>query len=155
MKNEMKQTGLRGHIGSDRPLALTEPAAGLPGELVSEAEIRVLVDSFYEAVRRDEVLGPIFAKRVKDWSVHLPKMYDFWSTVVRRTGRYSGRPFETHQAIVELTPAHFERWLSLWEATVRRVFPAARHEVIGAFTIAARRMAASMSARLGLPGASG
>lgn len=112
---------------------------------VTEADIRALVDAFYAGVREDDLLGPVFERHVKDWSVHLPKMYAFWGTVILHTGRYSGRPLEVHQAIPELSPPLFERWLALWERTV-----AARFDPVTAeqFVIAARRMAASMMARL-------
>lgn len=135
---------------SAHTLPLTEPGgtSAAPNDAISESEIRVLVDSFYDAVRQDDLLGPVFAQHVQDWSLHLPKMYDFWSTVVRRTGRYAGRPFEAHQAIPGLTSAHFDRWLALWEATVSRVFAFPRAHAREAFVVAARRMAASMSARL-------
>lgn len=130
-----------------RPLPLTESFArtGLLG-LVSEADIRSLVDLFYERVRGDDTLGPIFARHVTDWSLHLPKMYDFWSTVILKSGRYAGRPFEAHERIPGLKPMHFERWLALWEQTVNRVID---EKARGAFVIAAQRMAASISSRLG------
>ncbi len=136
-----------------RALTLTEfrgmgTMIGGVGDSVSEGEIRILVDSFYEAVRRDDLLGPVFARHVRDWSLHLPKMYDFWSTVVRRTGRYAGRPFEAHKAIPGLTAAHFDRWLALWEATVIATIAPTRSTIRDAFINAARRMGASMSARL-------
>lgn len=138
--------------GAGRGLPLTEPhgqpLAGTGGE-VSEDDIRRLVDSFYVAARDDGLLGPVFAVHVKDWSVHLPRMYDFWSTVVLRTGRYSGRPIDAHLALPNLTHAHFERWLSLWETTVARVIPRAARE---AFVSAAHRMGASMSFRILGPG---
>lgn len=134
---------------SGRHLPLTEPRGeNTAGEGVSEAEIRLLVDSFYQAVRRDDLLGPVFARHVRDWSLHLPKMYDFWSTVVRRTGRYAGRPFEAHRVLPDLTAAHFDRWLTLWEATVTATSAPARSATREAFIVAARRMGASMSARL-------
>lgn len=133
---------------ADRSLPLTEPAATTPGGAVSEAEIRVLVDAFYDSVRQDDLLGPVFARQVKDWSLHLPKMYDFWSTVVLRTGRYSGRPFEVHQAIPGLSTEHFDRWLMLWDATVNRVLAPPRVPARNAFVGAAQRMAGSMSSRL-------
>ncbi len=130
---------------SSTPLPLTEAIATVRAAGVTEQDIRTLVDRFYERVRGDDLIGPIFVERVVDWSVHLPKMCDFWSTVVRRTGRYSGRPYEAHQAIGGLTPAHFDRWLSLWESTVNRTIkPTARL----AFVESARRMAVSMSSRL-------
>ena len=130
----------------DLRLPLTEPVAdsGVAGT-VNEAEIRRLVDAFYGRVRKDAVLGPIFTQHVADWSTHLPKMYDFWSTVVLRTGRYSGRPIDVHRKLPEISLANFERWIGLWESTVEEVIGAPSRE---AFTTPARRMAASMAASL-------
>lgn len=134
------------HRDAGRPLPLTEPR-GNPdaGLLIDENAIRRLVDTFYDTVKRDDVLGPIFAAHVGDWSHHLPKMYDFWSTVVLRTGRYAGRPLEAHQRISGLRQDHFNRWIELWQQTVTRVIPPCGQE---AFITPARRMAASMSAVL-------
>lgn len=114
----------------------------------TESEIRQLVDTFYATIQTDAQLGPIFARHVKDWSLHLPKMYDFWSTVILRTGRYAGRPIEVHERIPELSRAHFDRWLSLWSQAVERVIP---HAARPGFIQAAERMALSMSARLATP----
>lgn len=145
----------RAGFASARPLPLAGPGrAGEPADgFVSEAAIRALVGSFYDEVRRDDLLGPVFARHIVDWSLHLPKMHDFWSAVARGTGRYAGRPLEVHRAIPDLSPAHFDRWLALWEATVSRVLASSGVATREMFVVAARRMAASMSARL--PGASG
>lgn len=127
-------------------LPMTEgPAAPAITSAVDEAMIRTLVDTFYTAVRDDDVLGPVFARHVADWSAHLPKMYDFWSSIVLRTGRYAGRPLEAHRRLAELTDAHFARWLDLWERTVASVVPPAART---AFTSPAQRMAASMASVL-------
>lgn len=140
---------MKGRAGSlawrMRELPLSE-ARGAAGELgVDEGTIRRLVDSFYAVVRDDDLLGPIFARHVKDWSAHLPKMYDFWSTVVLRTGRYAGRPVEAHERIPGIGAAHFTRWLELWGRTVSEVVPAGAR---GAFTVSADRMARAMLAQL-------
>lgn len=113
--------------------------------MISEAQIRTLVDTFYQSIRSDDLLGPIFDRHVKDWLLHLPKMYDFWSTVVLRTGRYAGRPIEVHERIPGLTAPHFQRWLALWTRTVQSVMPAPAQEM---FIASAQRMAQSMSDRL-------
>jgi len=131
---------------TDRELPLTEPVrADVPGLAIGESMIRSLVDAFYETIRADDLLGPIFARYIVDWSAHLPKMYDFWSTVVLRTGRYAGRPLEVHQRLPGLTPLHFDRWITLWKQTVARTVPPAAQN---AFVIPAERMALSMSAAL-------
>ena len=51
-------------------------------DLCSEEEIVQLGHGFYAAVRRDDVLGPIFDQHVKNWDAHLPTMVDFWSSAL-------------------------------------------------------------------------
>lgn len=126
------------------PLAGWTAESDTAGRLPTETQIRALVNSFYEVARRDDLLGPVFEEHVEDWSVHMPKLYDFWSAVVLRTGRYSGRPIDAHGGL-GLTPAHFARWMALWEDAVKRVIPPAAR---GAFTLPAGRMGAAMSSRL-------
>ena len=107
---------------------------------IDEPLIRRLVHGFYEAVRTDPLLGPIFAARVSDWDEHLAIMCDFWSGVALTTGRYKGRPMARHVAL-GLAPRHFERWLALFEAAAERLCP----PQAGAFFIArARRIAESL-----------
>jgi len=131
---------------SDHELPLTERAGTPPqGLSADELLIRTLVDSFYEAIRADAMLGPIFNANVKDWSVHLNKMYDFWSSMVLRSGRYSGRPIVAHLKLDGLTHEHFDHWLSLWRATVTRIAPPAAR---GPFIRAAENMAANMRASI-------
>ena len=36
-----------------------------------------MVESFYATIRADDVLGPIFAERIADWSAHLDRMKQF------------------------------------------------------------------------------
>lgn len=87
-------------------------------ERISEELIGRLVDSFYGRVRQDAVLGPIFVERLgEDWEPHLSKLRAFWSSVTLMSGRYRGKPQAAHLDL-RLEPAHFERWLALFEATV-------------------------------------
>ena len=86
-------------------------------ELCSEDEVAALVTNFYARVRDDEVLGPIFARHVRDWDLHLPKMVDFWSSALRRTARYRGTPMPVHNALPGLDAALFARWLRIFRAT--------------------------------------
>ncbi|GAB4386235.1 MAG: hypothetical protein Kow0022_14610 [Phycisphaerales bacterium] len=127
------------------PLPLTEHASGsrVPG--VDEQTVQCLVDAFYGSARRDDLLGPIFHNAIKDWSLHLLTMYDFWSAVVLRSSRYSGRPIDAHARLEGLERAHFARWLAIWEATVEREVPAESRD---AFIVPARRMAETMAMRL-------
>lgn len=83
-------------------------------EVCTEAEITALVHAFYARVRQDAVLGPIFETHVCDWNRHLAKLVDFWSAILRRTGRYSGDPLTKHAALPGLSRALFQRWLQVF-----------------------------------------
>lgn len=85
--------------------------------LCSEEEITQLVHAFYARVRQDEQLGPIFNAHVDDWDHHLAKLVDFWSSILLRTGRYSGTPMPKHAALPGLNADLFHRWLALFRQT--------------------------------------
>ena len=88
---------------------------------LSEPLIERLVHTFYGRIREDAVLGPIFELRLSGrWDAHLAKMVDFWSSIAMKSGRYSGQPHVAHQGL-GLEPAHFQRWLNLFEGTVHDV----------------------------------
>ena len=78
--------------------------------------------SFYARVQRDPVLAPVFARVIDgDWEPHLKRMCDFWSAVLLTSGRYHGNPMAAHGRLAELTPGHFEHWLTLFRLTAREV----------------------------------
>ena len=90
-----------------------------PGSTINEDNIRRLVHGFYEAVREDSLLEPVFGREIVpgDWPAHLDKMCDFWSSVMNTTGRYKGRPIPAHVKLSGVEPRHFSRWLALFRAT--------------------------------------
>ena len=88
-------------------------------DLCTEAEVAELVDAFYARVRDDALLGPVFEDNVADWSRHLPKMIDFWSSALRGSKRYRGTPMPVHCALPGLTHSMFEHWLDLFCETAR------------------------------------
>jgi hemoglobin len=94
----------------------TPPEHGL-----DEALLERVVREFYGTARQDPLLGPVFA-RVTDWEHHIAQISAFWSSVALRTGRYQGNPMGAHLPLA-LTPAHFGRWLELWEATTSALCP--------------------------------
>ena len=89
---------------------------------IDEAMIQHLVYTFYDRVRADAVLEPIFAVRIVDWEPHLQRMCAFWSSVTLMTGRYHGRPMQVH-APLRIDAAHFDRWLAIFTATAQDVCP--------------------------------
>jgi len=90
---------------------------------ITEAMIRELVHTFYGKVRRDEVLGPIFDLAIDDWSAHLNRMCEFWSSVTLMSGRYKGHPMMAHAKIPGIERGHFARWLALFHDTAGEVCP--------------------------------
>lgn len=87
----------------------------MPGsELCTEAEVAALVHTFYARVRQDGVLGPIFDAHIGDWDHHLAKLVDFWSAILRRTGRFAGAPMPKHAVLPGLSAELFQRWLKLF-----------------------------------------
>ncbi len=86
-------------------------------DLCTEEEIVQLVYGFYDAVRSDAVLGPIFNQHVKNWDTHLPVMVDFWSSALRGTARFKGSPMPKHAALPGLSVELFQHWLALFRQT--------------------------------------
>ncbi|WP_336517361.1 group III truncated hemoglobin [Pollutibacter soli] len=95
-------------------------------DIISIIEVQLLVNSFYEKVKQDPVLAPIFYAVIQDrWPHHLEKMYRFWQTVLLEEQTYFGAPFPPH-ANLPVTKDHFDRWLSLWYETIDQYFTGAK-----------------------------
>lgn len=87
---------------------------------LDEARLATLVARFYDKVRADPLLGPVFNPLVDDWDAHKVLMTSFWATVVLGSGHYRGNPLAKHQPL-PIGNAHFARWLALWRETAREV----------------------------------
>jgi hemoglobin len=130
-------------------LVVTEDV-GVPhadAEGITQDQIRAVVVEFYRRARRDDRLGPVFETHVDGWDKHLARMTDFWSAALLRTGRYTGKPVERHRAISGLSLGDFDRWVELFEDTVRDLCPDRQAE---AFLVRARRMRDGMTKVQGL-----
>lgn len=115
---------------------------GGKSDLDSREKIERLVDTFYDVVRVDPLLGPIFEDVAKvNWAAHLPRMYDFWESVLFGVPRFKGNPLQKHielSTMTELGTEQFTRWLELFRATVDGLFegPVASQAVARAERIA-------------------
>ncbi|MEZ5814000.1 MAG: group III truncated hemoglobin [Alphaproteobacteria bacterium] len=94
-------------------------------DTITESTIKMLVDRFYEKVRRDKTLGPVFDAVIGHgdaaWIPHLEKMYCFWSAVMLTSGRYHGNPLQKHKDMPPFNEALFDTWLALFEETVHEI----------------------------------
>lgn len=135
------------------------PASRRPIRTV--ADVEELVQRFYQAAIPDPRLGPIFEAFGVDWSVHIPKLTDFWARELLGEPGYTGRPVGAHGPVLERRPfgeAEIGRWVELWEETVDEVFEGEvaetakrrAHQAGSAIAVFARRHAdARHQARLG------
>ena len=112
---------------------------------VTDADLHPLLTTFYERLAGDAMLAPYFADL--DMVAHMPRIVDFWSTMLFHTGRYSGSAFAPHARMPGLTADHFARWVAALEATID-----ARHAgpVAARMKDLAHRIAYSMQLRLGI-----
>lgn len=84
---------------------------------LEESQILPVLERFYERVRGDPMLGPVFAV-VADWPEHLQRLTEFWSSLMLTTGKYKGNPVAIHLIHSDkIEPAMFERWLAIWRET--------------------------------------
>ena len=114
-------------------------------------DIKSLVDAFYSSIREDEMLGPIFTDFANvDWVEHLPKLCEFWETVLFAVQGYKGDPIEAHVELherlnrelhLDLQQHHFDHWVELFTHTVDDLFD-------GPVAEKAKRSAVRMAAQL-------
>ena len=95
-------------------------------DIHNREDIIHLVDTFYGMVQENNKIGPIFTHIAKvDWSHHLPKMYDFWESILFGKAIYKGNPMLVHFALNDkrlLQTAEFETWKTIFFNTVDDLF---------------------------------
>ena len=101
------------------------PRPSVRTEIADRSDVDLLVRRFYQAVIPDSVLGPIFEAMRVDWSVHIPKLVDFWAGRLLGERGYVGNPVGAHQPVLDRCPfgdAELDHWVELWEETVDELF---------------------------------
>lgn len=95
-------------------------------KIESREDVEFLVNKFYDKVGQDETIGFFFNDVAKvNWELHLPKMYQFWETLLFGKASYKGNPMAAHFPINDMQAMekhHFEHWLKLWKETVEENF---------------------------------
>lgn len=116
------------------------PAADLAGR----DDVRTLVRAFYRAVAVDDLLGPVFSRAGVDWPTHVERLTAFWAWQLLGEPGYDGNPLRAHapvHAVEPFRPAHFERWLELFNTAIDDTFA-------GPVAEAAKQRAAKMASAL-------
>ncbi|MBK8195435.1 MAG: group III truncated hemoglobin [Lewinellaceae bacterium] len=97
-------------------------------DISTSEDVKQLINTFYEKVQRDDVIGYIFNDIAKvNWSAHLPVMrmpsgiFCCWAMPTPIGGNPIQKHFDLH-ARHPLKAAHFDRWLALFQSTVDELF---------------------------------
>ena len=88
-------------------------------DIVTEEQVSMLVDAFYEQVFQDAQLSPFF-KHV-DYPTHRPKMIAFWNFVLLDKAGYTTQVWDVH-AHLRIQPELFQTWVNLFCNTVDTLF---------------------------------
>lgn len=103
-------------------------------DIETRADIILLVDHFYTKVQENQTIGPIFTQVANvDWSHHLPKMYDFWESILFGKAIYKGNPMLTHFSLNEKAPLkteEFNTWKTIFFEVVDELFTGENAETI-------------------------
>ncbi|CAI8432506.1 MAG: Group 3 truncated hemoglobin ctb [Polaribacter sejongensis] len=98
-------------------------------EINNREDVFLLVTTFYDKIKKDDFIGPIFLKTIpnKEWEQHLEKLTDFWETNLFFAKKYKGNPMQVHQKLDEsnkylISQKHFGKWLELWISTLDELF---------------------------------
>lgn len=97
----------------------------LKHDINNKEDIQRMVDTFYDKVNKDPLLGPVFSH--VDWPHHLPIMYNFWSSMLLGEQSYRGNPLQRHLHL-EIDKHHFNQWLSIFKQNVDEHFEGEKAE---------------------------
>lgn len=85
-------------------------------------DIKVMVNSFYDRVKKDPLLAPVFFEKIPgDWAHHLETLYQFWNATLFAVQGYKGNPFHKHVNL-PLGQEHFKQWVNLFYETIDELF---------------------------------
>lgn len=103
-------------------------------EIVNRQDVFTLVTTFYDKVRKDPLLGPIFNTAITDWDKHLQHLTNFWESNLFFVKKYTGNPLQKHVAVDNsnnnsINEMHFGVWLNLWFQTIDELFVGERAQL--------------------------
>lgn len=98
----------------------------MKNDIQNREDLTYLVDQFYDSVIKDGLIGPFFTRI--DFSKHKPKMVDFWAFVLLDESGYKTDVTQKH-IHMPLKEEHFEKWISIFEETINRLFEGEKVEL--------------------------
>lgn len=106
---------------------------------ITPDQIARVVSRFYETVRADPVLAPVFAVHISEqnWPAHEAKIARFWRNAILSERSYDGNPMQTHMQTLNVHGAHFPVWLALFDEALKSELP---EDTAAAFSALAHRI---------------
>lgn len=92
-------------------------------------DIEIVMNSFYQKARADELLGPVFNSRIAndEWPAHLKRINAFWKAILFAETGFEGNPMEKHMTL-PIAEKHFTRWLFLLNKPIDELYEGAKTE---------------------------
>ena len=101
-------------------------------DIIDRFDLVQLVNLFYERALKDPVIRMFFNEVVSiDFDHHIPKIYDFWESVLFGKGSYQGNPIKKHielDRLKSLKGEHFDKWLEIWNLTIDELYKGEKAE---------------------------
>ena len=102
-------------------------------DISSRKDIELLMEKFYDKVKKDDTIGPVFNDIAKvNWAHHIPIICDFWETLLLGAASYRKNVMEVHFDLnrkIPLEEDHFQVWLKLFSETVDEHFAGDKAEL--------------------------
>ncbi len=100
-------------------------------DIENRLDVKILVIQFYEKIRSDKLLGPIFNATIKNWPEHLKHLTDFWETQLFFVAKFKGNPLKKHVEVDNQTnhtirANNFGKCLNYWFETIDFLFEGGR-----------------------------
>lgn len=98
----------------------------MKSQTITQENIAKLMEIFYEKVRKDKDLGPIFNDAIgtsdEEWKEHKGKIGNFWAGMLLGEGNYNGQPLKKHLDLPAFPQEFFQTWLKLFESSLDKVY---------------------------------
>lgn len=96
-------------------------------DIQNRNDVELLVSKFYEKVRVNDILGPIFNTVIEDWKSHLVHLTNFWESQLFMKNTFDGNPLKKHIEVDKannesISEVHFGIWINLWFETIDSLF---------------------------------
>lgn len=104
-------------------------------DITNREDLEKLVRAFYDKVRKDTEIGPIFNEIITDWEPHLQKITNFWEQHIFGVQKYKGNPIDVHNKVDlqthnTITAHNFGTWLFYWMNTISEMYEGEKAELL-------------------------